>query len=142
MFLVVSILTIVVLQDLIKECDQQKSSLDRCKGTSKSLLEAAAIESRDVPISDQDSVKEEVKFLAETYQNVSEKLADLRKQCENIEKELNLFYEKGRALNEVLEEVDDVTERKITVSTLPEKCAQTQQTLKVNHCLVYERIYY
>lgn len=131
-----------ILQDLIKECEQEKSTLDRCKSTSKSLLDAASIESRDKPITDQDTVKEEVKFLIETFQNVSEKLVDLRKQSENIEKELNLFYGKGRAVNEVLEEVDDLIEHKISVSTLPEKCLQNQQTLKVNDTLSYERIYY
>ena len=129
-------------QDLIKECDQQKSVLDRCKITSKSLLDAATIESREKPISDQDTVKEEVKFLIETFQTVSEKLTDLKKQGDNIEKELNIFYGKGRSLNEILEEVDEVVDGKYSVSTLPEKCTNAQQTLKVNHCLFYERIYY
>lgn len=116
--------------------------MDRCKSTSKSLLDAASIESRDKRISDQDTVKEEVKFLIETYQSVSEKLNDLRKQGDNIEKELNIFYEKGRALNEVLDEVDDVVDFNCSVSTLPEKCSQRQHTMKVNGSLLYERIYF
>ena len=127
---------------MVKECDQHKTTLDKCKSTSKSLLDAASIESREGKISGQDIVKEEVKFLIETYQNVSEKLIDLRKQGENIEKELAVFSEKGRALDEMLKEVDDVLDLEYSVSTLPEKCIQKQQSLKVNGSLLYERIYY
>ena len=87
-------------------------------------------------------MKEEVKFFVETYQSVSEKINDLRKQIDNIDKELTIFHEKGRALNEILEEVDAVVELNYSVSTLPEKCLQRQQTLKVNGSLLYERIYY
>ena len=86
-------------------------------------------------------MKEEVKFLVETYQSVSERLIDLRKQGENIEKELAVFSEKGRSLDEILKEVDDVLDLEYSVSTLPEKCMQKQQALKVNGSLLYERIY-
>ena len=116
----------------MKECELQKTTLDKSNNTSKILLDAASHESRDKPIADQDTVQEEVKFLRETFKSVSEKLADLKKQSENIEKEVNIFHDKERALEDLLDEADHVIENKCIVSTIPEKCVQDQQTLKVS----------
>ena len=123
----------------MKECDLQKTTLDKSNNTSKTLLDAATHESRDKPIADQDTVQEEVKFLRETFKTVSEKLADLKKQSENIEKEVNIFHDKERALDDLLDEVDHVIENKCIVSTIPEKCAQDQQTLKVAYNLDFSK---
>ena len=95
------------------------------------LLDISGTESKDKQIVDQETVKEEVSFCSKKFQVVSEKLNDVRKQAENVEKELTVFYDKGRVLEDLLEEVDDIVDGKCAVSTLPEKCTQRLETLKV-----------
>ncbi|XP_065062306.1 titin-like isoform X4 [Rhopilema esculentum] len=118
------------IEDLVKESEQRKVVLERCKSSAKMLLDISGTESKDKQIVDQETVKEEVSFFSKKFQVVSEKLNDVRKQAENIEKELTVFYDKERVLEDLLEEVDDIVDGKCAVSTLPEKCTQRLETLK------------
>ena len=109
----------------------KKTALEKSNTASKVLLDTSAHESKEQPITDQDTVVEEMKFLNQTWHNVSEKLSDVKKQADNIDKELVVFYDKERTLEDLYDDVDSTIDKEFTVSTLPEKCAQEHQILKV-----------
>ncbi len=67
----------------------------------------------------------------QTWKNVTEKLSDVKKQADNIDKELVVFYDKERALEDLFEDIENTIEKQSTVSTSPEKCSQEQQVIKV-----------
>ncbi len=121
-----------LFQDLIKESEQKKTVIEKTHTTSKTLLDAASKESRDQPVTDQEVVAEEVKFVNQTWRTVTEKLGDVKKQADNIDKELVVFFDKERALEDMFEDIESTIEKQATVSTNPEKCTQEQHVLKVS----------
>eukprot|EP00794_Sanderia_malayensis_P006649 gene6649-7395_t len=118
------------IEDLIKESEQKKPVLDKIKHSGHVLLDTSAHESRDYPIADREIVNEELKFLNQTWRTLTEKLSDVRKQADNIDKELVVFYDKERALEDLFEDVEHTIEKQSTVSTSPEKCLQEQHIIK------------
>ena len=123
-------------QDLLKEVELRTPSYGKLKSTSKSLLDTCAKEPRERPVSDQDVVTHEVKFMGEFWDTTCEKVNDLKQHADNIDRELTVFQEKERTLEDLFDEVENTLQNQKPVSAVPEKCVHEQEVIKVRMSII------
>ena len=95
------------------------------------LLEACGHEEENMVIVNKDTIRSEVKFINSSWQNLSDKLMDLKQHVINVEEELVIFNDQQRQLEDTLDIVDSELSKQRLVSAVPDKCLQSQKNIKV-----------
>ena len=95
------------------------------------LLAACSKEEENIAIVNKDTIESEVKFVNASWDNLTEKLDDLREHVENVWEELVLFIDQERYSKILLDRLDEEVRSLRLVSAVPEKCLKTQVVIKV-----------
>lgn len=82
-------------------------------------------------IADTENLKNEVKFLNESWSDLTEKLSDMQRFMVNFQNNLITFDDIERSIGDLFDVLDDGLHKQSFVSASPIKCEQFEKAVKV-----------